>query len=207
MRPAPARFPVLARPSRRALAAGLLAVLAGLLAHGLVTRARQEAAAWGPGVPAWVATVDLDAGDVLAPGDAVLVDRPGAAVPGAAVGDDPTGRTATAALAAGEVVLATRLAGPGATGPGALVPDGWRAVAVAQHDGVLPLEPGDVVDVVAALGPGAGSGGGGAVVVAAGAVVVHVAEDATVAVAVPAGAVPRLAAALVSGVVRLALVR
>ncbi len=159
---------------------------------------------WGTTTAAWTATTDLPVGAVVGAGDVVLDARPVAFVADDAVADDPTGRTVRAPLRRGEVVTGRSVAGADRTGVAALVPDGWRGVAIPVHDGALPVEPGQHVDVLAAGDPETTGGWAGTVVVA-GAVVVHVAEDDTVTVAVPATDAPRVAAALVGAVVTLAL--
>jgi Flp pilus assembly protein CpaB len=125
---------------------------------------------------------------------------------------------------AGEPLVAARLAPDGLTGAAALVPPGWRAVAVPLGPaGAPPLAVGDLVDVLAVMPtaglPGLGSDGAGAgpdgtgpdgaaqepaFVLVERAAVVDVTDDA-VTVAVPEGDAPRVAWALSNGAVVLAL--
>lgn len=202
MRPAPARFPIIALPSRRTVAVVLLAVVAATIVWRITARASATAAALGTTTPVWVAEQSLDAGEVIEPGDVVLAERPRAFVPRDAVDDDPTGLSARAGIAAGEVVVDDRVAEHG-DGPAALIPSGWRGVAVPTYEARPPVEPGSLVDVVVTVDPALGDGGG---VLVADAVVIHVDENGdTVTVAVPADDVPALAAAQIAGVVTLAL--
>jgi Flp pilus assembly protein CpaB len=104
-------------------------------------------------------------------------------------------------LVPGEVVLASKLAPDGLRGAAALLPAGWRALAVpAGPGGRPPVAVGDHVDVHATQADGT------SVVVAASAVVLahdHAADALTVAV--PADDAPALASAIATGSVTLAL--
>lgn len=205
MRPAPARFPfLLRRPPLRLVVTVVLAAACGLLAFRLTERAEAAAARFGDQVAVWATTAPLEPGDVIAGGDVRAERRPASFVPDGAVDEDPTGRAVAQALRPGEVVAEHRLAGGDRRGVAGLVPEGWRAVAVPAVDAELPVEVGQRVDVVAALDP-SGTGAVGSVVAEDG-VVVHVAEDGTVTVAVPASRASRVVAALAGGYVALALV-
>lgn len=206
MRPAPARFPLLLRrPPLRLVLTVVLAAACGLLAFRSTARAEAAASRYGDHVAVWTAAAALEPGDVIDPADVRADRRPAAFVPEGAVDDDPTGRLVAGALGPGEVVVDLRLAGGDRRGAAGLVPEGWRAVAVPALDAELPVEVGQRVDVIAAVDP-AGTGAVGSVVAEDG-VVVHVADDATVTVAVPASRASRVVAALASGYVALALVR
>ena len=204
MRPAPARFPILRRPPLRLVVAAVLAVTCALVVARTTSRAEATVARYGPHATTWVVTAPLDPGEVIGAGDVTAERRPAAFVPDGAVVDDPAGRSVADALRPGDVVAEHRLGGGDRRGAAALVPDGWRAVAVPAIDAVLPVEVGQRVDVLAALDP-SGTGAVGTVVAEDG-VVVHVAEDGTVTVAVPASRAGRVVAALAGGLVALALV-
>jgi Flp pilus assembly protein CpaB len=105
----------------------------------------------------------------------------------------------------GEVVVAPRLAPPGRSPLTAALPAGTRAVAVPVDAAALPLEPGDVVDVLATFDPDLADGGDPTVAVAREALVVDVGPDAVV-VAVTPGQAPRVAFAVAAGAVALAVV-
>jgi len=204
VRPAPARFPIVRRPPLRLVVAALVAVLCGLVVLRATDRAEAAAARYGSVAGAWVATTALRPGEVVGAGDVAREVRPVGFVPAGAVTGDPVGRRVTAEVAAGEVVVEGRLAGGDRRGAAALVPEGWRAVAVPAVDAALPVEVGQRVDVVAATD--AGDGGAVGAVVADDGVVVHVGDDGTVTVAVTRSAAPRIVAALSGGYVALALV-
>lgn len=206
-RPAPNRFPVLRPPPLRLVAVVALALVAGLVVHRSTARAAATAERFGSTSAVWVMTADVAPGDTIGSGDVAASEWPSSLVPagGFTVADGPVvGRTARAALAAGEVVVASRIADGGATGAAALIPDGWRALTVSTYEAPLPVSPGDLVDVVATFDPSL-VGGDPSQVVAAAAVVVEVGDDA-VTVAVPRDQTTALAFAQVNGVVTLALV-
>jgi Flp pilus assembly protein CpaB len=202
MRPTPARFPILRPPPLRLVLVVLLAVAVGLTVHRTTARAAAVTSRLGAQVTVAVAQRDVAVGQVLEPGDVALVDRPAAHVPPGARHDDPTGETVREALHEGEVVVEQRLAG-GRSGAAALVPEGWRAVAVPVVDAPLPARRGDTVDVVASFDPTLVERDPSRIV-AAGAVVVDVSDEA-VTVAVPSARVTDVAFALTNGIVTLAL--
>ena len=171
--------------------AGLTAVVVGRLT-GDAAAARSR---WGDTVAVAVATADVAPGEPLV---AEVRRLPRALVPAGAT-TETTG-VAAAHVAAGEVVVEARLAPAGTSPVAALVPPGWRALAVPSGDG-LPLEVGDVVDVLATVDPQSSVP---TVVVAREALVVHVGEQAAT-VAVPVELAPRVAFAVAAGAVALAL--
>ena len=204
MRPAPARFPILRRPPLRLVLVVLAALLMGSLVHRTTAAASEVTARLGRTTVVAVARRPVSAGATIAPGDIVMTARPAAHLPDGAVTDDPTGETATHALHRGEVVVALRVAGGGRSGPAALVPEGWRAVAVPVVDAPVPARPGDHVDVIASFDPTLVDRDP-SLVVAADAVVVDV-DDEAITVAVPRSRVTDVAFALTNGIVTLALV-
>lgn len=203
MRPEPARFPILRPPPLRLVLVVLLAVAVGMAVHRTTARAAAVTAQLGETTRVALAQRDVAVGQRLEPGDVTLVDRPVAHVPPGAVADDPTGETVREALHPGEIVLERRLAVEGRSGAAALVPEGWRAVAVPVLDAPLPARRGDTVDVVASYDPTLVERDPSRVV-AAGAVVVAVTDEA-VTVAVPSPRVTDVAFALANGIVTLAL--
>ena len=203
MRPAPARFPILRPPPLRLVLVVLLAAVVGMAVHRTTARAAAVTAQLGETTPVAVAQRDVAVGDQLQPGDVDLVERPLAHVPPGAVTHDPTGETAREPLHAGQVVVAPNLAAEGRSGAAALVPEGWRAVAVPVIDAPLPARRGDLVDVVASFDPTLVERDASRLV-AAGGVVVEVTDEA-VTVAVPAARVTDVAFALANGIVTLAL--
>ena len=204
MRPAPARFPILRPPPLRLVVVVLFALVVGLVVHRTTAGAAEVTARLGRTTSVAVVVRAVAAGETIGPGDVELASRPVAHLPRDAVTDDPIGVTVTQALHPGEVVVADRLAGDGRAGPAALVPEGWRAVAVPVVDAPVPTRPGDLVDVIASFDPTLVERDP-SLVVAADAVVVDVTEDA-VTVAVPRSRVTQVAFALTNGIVTLALV-
>jgi Flp pilus assembly protein CpaB len=210
-----------------------LALGTGLAVTHLVGEASARAARLGGLVDVPVAAHPVDAGVVLRARDVTRRRLPADAVPEGPLAEAPVGRAAVVPLAAGEVLLAAKLAPDGLRGVAALVPPGDRALAVPRDRGSLALRPGHRVDVlatfdVAGAGPtggpaaaAAGSAQGSAATgagpvpgqadagaptfaVATGALVVDVGADA-VTVAVRPEEAPRVAFALARGTVTLAL--
>lgn len=159
-----------------------LVVAAGALGVGatVAVQSRQltEArASWGETTTVWVAVADTSAGAELRVHTRRL---PGAMVPADAVrGSWPDGAVARQPVAAGEVIVDHDLS----VARLALLPDGWRGVALAVDDTSAPVVLGDRVDVVAM----------GAVLAADGVVVQT--TDAAVVVGVPPDVAPVVAAA------------
>jgi len=204
VRPAPARFPIVRRPPTRVVVAALVALVCGAVVLRLTERAEAAAARYGTTTAAWVARTDLDPGARIGAGDVVREVRPSAFVPEGAVVDDPVGRRVAEGVTVGEVVAEHRLAGGDRRGVAALVPEGWRALAIPTVDAALPVEVGQRVDVLAAAD--ATEAGPVGEVVAQDGIVVHVADDATVTVAVDGRDAPQVVAALAGSYVSLALV-
>jgi pilus assembly protein CpaB len=191
-----------ARRALRSLAVRWIVVAAaaaGAAAQAAAVAADAEAAraAWGDTLEVVVAVRDLPAGRRLATGDVRVEARPVAVIPAEAVRAIPAGATLRALVVAGEVLVDSRVAPAGLSGVAALVPEGWRAVAVPTSGAGFgspapPLHVGDRVDLVAPD------------VVAAGALVVAVGDDA-VTVAVPARDAPAVAEIVATMLVTIAL--
>jgi Flp pilus assembly protein CpaB len=192
------------RPSAYWVVAGALALLTALVVSRAVGRAEAGAARFGGLRPVAVALTTLPAGATVGAGDVELRPLPAALVPEGALERVPVGAVLADAVHEGEVVLAARLAPAGASRLAAALPAGTRAVAVPV-DTALPVEPGDVVDVLATFDPDLAEGADPTVAVARGALVVDVAEGAVV-VAVTPGQAPRVAFAVAAGAVALAVV-
>jgi len=217
LRPKPSRVPPARRPRPLLVmrrhpslwwaVAAVLAVAAGLLASSAVNRAEEARRAWGAAVTVVVATRDLQAGDPLDGGAVALERRPRAAVPASALTALPEDRVAGAAIVAGEVLVAERLAGEDLDGAAALLPLGTRAMAIPADPALTPpIEVGDRVDLIVTLaGAAEPSGGPPGFTLVADALVVAV-EEAAVTVAVPRDDTSRVAVALGSGAVSLALI-
>lgn len=181
------------------------ALAVGWMVSSYVAGAEAERAAWGRTEVVAVARHDIAAGEAVDTGAVELVERPHATVPRRALHAVPEGQVAREAIAAGEALMASRLAPAGLTGVAALLPEGSRAVAVPVEPGLTPpLVVGDRVDVMVALAPELAGDGPPGFVVAADALVVAV-DDAAVTIAVRASAAPRIGVALGQGAVTLAL--
>ncbi len=203
-RRAPRPLLALRREPRRwwACMAGLAAA-AGWAAAAVVGHAEDLRAAWGASVLVVVAAHDLEPGEAVSPADVDVVARPRAMVPATALRRLPSGARARDHVAAGEILVSTRLVS--GLGPiAARLHDGTRAVSIPVEPGTAPpLAVGDRVAVLVALADTEGGEPPGFALVE-GATVVSV-DDGAVTVAVPRDAAPRVAVALARGAVTLAL--
>jgi Flp pilus assembly protein CpaB len=121
-------------------------------------------------------------------------------LPDGALRSVPDGRVLHHAVFQGEVLLEDHLAPAGQRGLAARVSAGGRAVAIPVEPGLVPpLEPGQLVDVLAV------SPDGDADVVADAAEVLH-ADDEAVTVAVREADASAVVAALATGVVTVTLI-
>ncbi len=143
-----------------------------------------------------VATRTIGWGEVVGEADIDRRSVPAALVP-PGVATDPVGRLAASTIQAGEVVLAARLGGEGRAGLG---PD-EVAVALPPGGAPLPLVPGDVVELI---GVGVDPAGGVATRQLGRGRVVTV-DEASVTVAVAAGAAAPVVSQLAMGSISLAL--
>lgn len=179
-------------------------VVAGLAAAVIVHRTTADAAAaraaLGETAPVWVATRALEPGHRIAAPDVERVEWPVGLRPDSAVSTDPAGRHLRDALGEGEALTDARIGGD-VGGPAALLPEGWRALAVPADGAVVPLASGQLVDLLATPFDGAGD----TIVVVADARVVAV-DERSVTVGVPRSRATTVADVLARGVVTLALV-
>ena len=132
-----------------ALAAGTAAVVQRATADAAAARQR-----WGDTEPTLVATRTIAIGETLGPANAAVRDLPAALGPTAPSTPFPIRRhraVVAAPLAAGEVVTIARLGRADRSPTAGLLPAHTSGVAVARPAG-LPLEPGDIVDVIGAAG-------------------------------------------------------
>ncbi|HVV37104.1 MAG TPA: Flp pilus assembly protein CpaB [Acidimicrobiales bacterium] len=188
----------------------VMAVLTASLVGSAVGRATRGAAAWGSDRLVWVVQQPVAAGDVLTNASVRRTRLPRGVVPAGALDGarSPVGDATRVTVAIGEVVLAARLARHGARGVAAMVPAGYRALALPNDEHTPELAPGDRVDVIATFDVGDDLAVAAApepsITVAAGAEVLAVAAR-TVTVAVPEDDAPRVALALAKGAVTLAL--
>ena len=202
------RFPRLPRsPIAYWLVVVVLALLTGMVAARVVGNAGALAAQYGPLRSVVVADRALEPGAVVGAGDVASRQVPGSLVPVGAVPSsrEATGRTVVAPIFPGVPIVAAQLAPDGRRGLAALLPAGSRAVAVPNGRPGLALVRGDVVDVLATFDPSAvAEGAAPTFPVAVGALVVDVGDESA-AVAVTPDEAARVAFALTSGAVTLAL--
>lgn len=189
------------------LAAVAAAAVVGSTVAGIVADAEARARRFGElrSVPVVVHRVEV--GDEIGAGDVRLRRLPAALVPpGRLAPDRGVGRVALVPLLPGEVLLAAKVAPDGRTGVAALLPEGRRALAVPAGPGIPPLAVGDRVDVLATYPPetAAAAGVEPTFAVATAALVLATSED-SVTVAVLPDEAPRLAFALTTGAITLAL--
>jgi Flp pilus assembly protein CpaB len=211
----------LARTVTRRVVVIVAVVVTAVAVSGMLRSAEQTRSRWAETRPVVVARRDLAPGDVVDAGAVAARDVPVAAVAEAATDVVPVGAVVRYPIAAGEPVVASRLAPDGLTGVAALVPDGERAVAVPTGPaGRPPVQVGDRVDVVA-IDPTsltepepepdpeaeaeAPSARGPATTLVDRALVVDVAET-SVTIAVPATVAPTVAYGAAQGLVVLTLV-
>ena len=207
----------LARPAVRRVVVGVVALATGLTVVSLVRSAEAARLRWGRTRPVAVATRDLAIGDPLGAGAAEVRRLPTGLVPSGALSAPPVGALVRQPIAAGEALVAERLAPDGLTGAAALVPPGSRAVAVPLAPvPAPPLAVGDLVDLLAVVPPSSASGEGVGGVGDDGGEAVGDADpafplvetvpvvdvgDETASVAVPEPDAPRVAYALAQGAV------
>ncbi|MDY7101399.1 MAG: SAF domain-containing protein [Actinomycetota bacterium] len=167
------------------------------------TRARAAEARWElRTLP--VAAVDLAAGVTIGPDDVRTADLPALVVPAGSVpAAEMVGRSVRTDIAAGEVLIESRLAPTGVSGPAALLAADEVGVSVARTVTTPPLAEGDRVDVVVGRDP-FGAGLTEVSVAVHGAVVLVVADDA-VTLAVPARDAPAVVGATRDGFAELVL--
>jgi Flp pilus assembly protein CpaB len=194
------------RPRLRLALVGAAALAVGAQVAALSSAAESQRRAWGATTEVVVARTDIATGEVIDPGNAVVVAHPRALVPEGAATTLGGDRRAATPIWAGELVLEARLAPAGLSAVAARLPPGTRAVAIPVEPGTTPpIAVDDRVDVLVALAPDATGGGPPGFALAAAVVVVDV-SDAAVTVALPADAAPKVAVALGQGAVTLALV-
>lgn len=183
----------------------VLAVAAGTTVSTAVGAADDARAGWGSTRRVAVLAHDLPAGHRLTPDDVRLEDRPVALIPDGALAEVPPDATLASLGVRDEVLVEERLAPAGMSSLAASLPHGTRAVAVPVEPGFAPpVEVGDAVDLLVTVAPEVAGDGPPGFVLAEAAPVVAV-DDAAVTVAVPPDTAPKVAVALSTGAVTLAL--
>ena len=205
MRPAPRRFSFrLPRLAPRTAAVAGLALVSAVVTHQVTSDASAARAALGATTEVVVATAPIEPGTPVTSANTAVEARPAVHVPpGALAGTD--GRAARHAIGPGEIVTDADVRADHATGPAALLPEGWRGVAVESYGAVPPLDVGDVVDVHATVDPLLAEAGTAPTGVLVESAVVIAVDDDAITVAVPADRVDRLALARTLATVTLVL--
>ena len=168
--------------------------------------AENARAAWSSTTGVMVATRDLSPGTILALPDLRVVALPEAVVPPGAARGEPArlvGSTVTRPILTGEPVASARLGPAGLSPTAALLPPGWRALALPPATASPPLAAGDRVELVAVAG---GPGSAAPARIVADEAEVLAASDDALTVAVPAGEVTEVVAAVAQGLVTAVLV-
>lgn len=143
---------IVVRPLFRRLVALGVALVTGLTVSSMIREAERQREAWGRTRLVAVATRDLEPGEVI-DGDSVQLRRlPEVAVAAFALRAVPDGSVVRHPVAAGEALVAERLAPEGLSGVAALVPEGHRAVSIPFTPGSAPpIRTGDEVDLLAVM--------------------------------------------------------
>jgi len=188
-------------PLVRAGAVIVLVLLATSVIQRTAASAMDVRRRWGQEHTVFVARHRIAMGDVIEPDAITKESWPAALVPARAIETSPVGRTVVAAIEPGEAVLLARLAPEGLSGLAALVPSGWRALAVPVGPAVVALAVGDRVDLIAGFdAASASTDQAPAFTVAEDAIVVAV-DDQRITVAVREDDAARVAFAIVAGTV------
>lgn len=188
-------------PLVRAVAVIVLVLFAATVIQRTAASAMDARRRWGQERTVVVARHRITMGDVIE-ADAITTESwPAALVPVGAMEASPVGRTVVATIEPGEAVIVSRLAPGGLSGIAALVPPGWRALAIPVGPAVVAVTVGDRVDLIAGFDAASASADQApAFTVAENAIVVAV-DDQRVTVAVRAGDAARVAFAIVAGTV------
>jgi pilus assembly protein CpaB len=191
------RLRIRRRPVIYWMVTGVLALVTGLVVSSTVSAAHEAQAGYGSTRRVAVAAHDLAPGATIATGDVRIEQRPIAVLPRGTLDDAPVGNVAIAAIIAGEPIIAARVAGHG------LIPAGSIGIAVPLDSGTLTLTVGDHVEVLATFDPDT-IDGNPTIVVAPLAIVVAV-GDAAVTLSMPQADGERVAFALSTAAVTVAL--
>ncbi|MEY2422116.1 MAG: pilus assembly protein CpaB [Acidimicrobiaceae bacterium] len=188
-------------PAARAAGAIVLALVVTSIMQRTAASAIDARRQWGEERTVVVARHRIAMGDVIESDSITTQSWPAALVPTGAVDSPPIGRTVVATIEPGEAVIVTRLAPDGLSGVAALVPRGWRALAIPVGPTVVALTVGDRVDLIAGFDvAGANADQAPAFTIAENAIVLAV-DEQRVTVAVRDLDAERVAFAIVAGTV------
>ena len=173
----------------------------GSTVNRTVQHAFDERHRWGETRTVIVARHRIEIGAVVDGDDVDTARWPLAVVPNGAFTQMPAGRTAVATIESGEAILSARVAPDGLHGVAALVPTGWRAIAIPAGPAVVTLAVGDHVDLIAGFdAQSTSSDGPPTITVARDALVVAV-DEQRITVAMRDSDASRVAFAVVTGTV------
>ncbi|MFN7151281.1 MAG: SAF domain-containing protein [Microthrixaceae bacterium] len=144
--------PSVRRAARRRVWGWAAAALVAMLVLSTLGRAERDRAAWGRTVDVVVARHDLDAGQSIVAGSAVVQRWPAALVADGALEEVPNGRRLTTPVRAGELLVDGRLAPPDAGPTGATLAADEVVVSVPLGSPPAAPAPGDHVDLYAPTG-------------------------------------------------------
>ena len=188
-------------PATRWIAGGVVVVMAFAVTQHSASSVAHARRRWGDTRTVAVARHRIPIGSTIDRASIETQSWPAALVPEGALESVPAGRTAIATIEAGEAVLGARVAPEGLVGIAALVPDGWRALAVPVAPTVIALDVGDHVDLIAGFDvAGTTADRSPSLTVARDAIVVAV-DEKRVTVAVSSDDAERVAFAIVAGTV------
>lgn len=188
-------------PLVRLAALVTVVVLAGSIVQRTAATAVDARRQWGEERTVIVARDRIVMGEIIEADAITTQSWPAALVPAGAISDSPVGRTVIASIEPGEAVIGARVAPEGLSGVAALVPPGWRALALPVGPTVVALSVGDHVDLIAGFDVASTNAGRApAFPVAEDAVVVAV-DDQRLTVAVEEEDAAHVAFAIVAGTV------
>ena len=188
-------------PLVRAAAVVVLVLVVVSIVHRTAASAGDARRRWGQERAVVVARRRIAIGETIRADAIETQSWPSALIPPDAIAESPAGRTAVAAIEPGEAVVAARLAPDGFHGVAALVPHGWRALAIPIGPSVVALSVGDHVDLIAGFDAvSAGGDQAPAFTVAENAIVVAV-DDQRITVSVRESDAARVVFAIVTGTV------
>lgn len=188
-------------PLVRVGATALALLLMGTVLQHVAAPALAAQRRWGATRSVVVARHRLAIGDVVDAGAITTESWPVAVVPDGAIDVAPIDQTVIATIEPGEALNSDRLAPGGRHGVAALLPPGWKALAVPVGPTVVTLAVGDRVDLIAGFDSATATDGQAPAFVAARDALVVAVDEQRVTVAVRDEDAPRVAFAVVAGTI------
>jgi len=188
-------------PAVRVTLVTVAVVLALSTGHRLVQHTFDERHQWGDTRTVIIARHRIEVGAIVSADDVDTARWPLAVIPTGAFTESPAGRTAIATIESGEAILSARVAPDGLDGVAALVPAGWRAIAIPTGPAVVSLAVGDHVDLIAGFDAQSASNDESPTIAVARDALVVAVDEQRVTVAVRDSDASRVAFAVVAGTV------